>query len=682
MSFVVTAPPVLASAASDLGGIASMISEANAMAAVRTTALAPAAADEVSAAIAALFSSYARDYQTLSVQVTAFHVQFAQTLTNAGQLYAVVDVGNGVLLKTEQQVLGVINAPTQTLVGRPLIGDGTHGAPGTGQNGGAGGILWGNGGNGGSGAPGQPGGRGGDAGLFGHGGHGGVGGPGIAGAAGTAGLPGGNGANGGSGGIGGAGGAGGNGSKGLPGLGRLGNPGLDGGTGGNGGAGGSGGALEGGTGGIGGTGGSAIAFGNGGQGGAGGTGGDHSGGNGIGGKGGASGNGGNAGQVFGDGGTGGTGGAGGAGSGTKAGGTGSDGGHGGNATLIGNGGDGGAGGAGGAGSPAGAPGNGGTGGTGGVLFGQSDSSGPPGAAALAFPSLSSSVPILGPYEDLIANTVANLASIGNTWLADPAPFLQQYLANQFGYGQLTLTALTDATRDFAIGLAGIPPSLQSALQALAAGDVSGAVTDVLGAVVKVFVSGVDASDLSNILLLGPVGDLFPILSIPGAMSQNFTNVVMTVTDTTIAFSIDTTNLTGVMTFGLPLAMTLNAVGSPITTAIAFAESTTAFVSAVQAGNLQAAAAALVGAPANVANGFLNGEARLPLALPTSATGGIPVTVEVPVGGILAPLQPFQATAVIPVIGPVTVTLEGTPAGGIVPALVNYAPTQLAQAIAP
>lgn len=109
MSFVVTAPPVLASAASDLGGIASMISEANAMAAVRTTALAPAAADEVSAAIAALFSSYARDYQTLSVQVTAFHVQFAQTLTNAGQLYAVVDVGNGVLLKTEQQVLGVIH---------------------------------------------------------------------------------------------------------------------------------------------------------------------------------------------------------------------------------------------------------------------------------------------------------------------------------------------------------------------------------------------------------------------------------------------------------------------------------------------------------------------------------------------------------------------------------------------
>lgn len=619
MSFVLIAPEFVTAAAGDLTNLGSSISAANASAASATTQVLAAGADEVSARIAALFGGFGLEYQAISAQVAAYHQRFVQALSTGAGAYASAEAA-----AAEQIVLGVINAPTQALLGRPLIGDGAN-ATTPGGAGGAGGLLFGNGGAGAAGAPGQAGGPGGPAGLWGNGGPGGAGGNG-----GTT----------------------------------------------------ADGALEGGTGGIGGTGGSAIAFGNGGQGGAGGTGGDHSGGNGIGGKGGASGNGGNAGQVFGDGGTGGTGGAGGAGSGTKAGGTGSDGGHGGNATLIGNGGDGGAGGAGGAGSPAGAPGNGGTGGTGGVLFGQSGSSGPPGAAALAFPSLSSSVPILGPYEDLIANTVANLASIGNTWLADPAPFLQQYLANQFGYGQLTLTALTDATRDFAIGLAGIPPSLQSALQALAAGDVSGAVTDVLGAVVKVFVSGVDASDLSNILLLGPVGDLFPILSIPGAMSQNFTNVVMTVTDTTIAFSIDTTNLTGVMTFGLPLAMTLNAVGSPITTAIAFAESTTAFVSAVQAGNLQAAAAALVGAPANVANGFLNGEARLPLALPTSATGGIPVTVEVPVGGILAPLQPFQATAVIPVIGPVTVTLEGTPAGGIVPALVNYAPTQLAQAIAP
>lgn len=45
------------------------------------------------------------------------------------------------------------------------------------------------------------------------------------------------------------------------------------------------------------------------------------------------------------------------------------------------------------------------------------------------------------------------------------------------------------------------------------GDVSGVVIDVLGVVVKVFVSGVDVSDLLNILLFGLVGDLFFILSI-------------------------------------------------------------------------------------------------------------------------------------------------------------------------
>ncbi|MBX9982432.1 MAG: hypothetical protein K2Z76_23030 [Mycobacterium gordonae] len=165
------------------------------------------------------------------------------------------------------------------------------------------------------------------------------------------------------------------------------------------------------------------------------------------------------------------------------------------------------------------------------------------------------------------------------------------------------------------------------------------------------------------------------------MSQNFTNVLKTVLDTNIAFTLDTATLTGAATVGLPLAMTLNAVGSPITTALAFADSASAIISALQAGNLPAAATALAGAPANIANGFLNGEAVLPLSLPLSATAGVPVTLDIPVGGILAPLLPLKAHVVAPVIGPVTVTLGGTPAGGIIPALLNYAPAQLANAIA-
>ncbi|MDD4867165.1 MAG: PecA family PE domain-processing aspartic protease [Mycobacterium sp.] len=100
--------------------------------------------------------------------------------------------------QAEQAVMSVINAPTNTLLGRPLIGNGTNGAAGTGQAGGPGGILWGNGGNGGSGTGAQTGGPGGAAGLFGDGGRGGTGGSSAYGGAGGIGgwLWGSNGANG------------------------------------------------------------------------------------------------------------------------------------------------------------------------------------------------------------------------------------------------------------------------------------------------------------------------------------------------------------------------------------------------------------------------------------------------------------------------------------------------------
>jgi PPE-repeat protein len=90
----------------------------------------------------------------------------------------------GGINQVRHDVLTVVNAPTEFLMGRPLIGPGTNGAAGTGQAGGPGGILWGNGGRGGSGAAGQAGGPGGPAGLIGNGGVGGTGGSGAYGGAG------------------------------------------------------------------------------------------------------------------------------------------------------------------------------------------------------------------------------------------------------------------------------------------------------------------------------------------------------------------------------------------------------------------------------------------------------------------------------------------------------------------
>jgi hypothetical protein len=158
MLYVITTPDLLAVVASDVAGIGSSLRAANAAAAAPTTAVAAAAADEVSAAIASLFAAYGRQYQALNAQAAAFHTQFVESLTGAGIAYAASEAASVTPLQLgEAVVLYVINFPTNVVLGRPLIGAGRNGAPRTGQAGGGGGLLWGNGGTGGSGAPGQPG---------------------------------------------------------------------------------------------------------------------------------------------------------------------------------------------------------------------------------------------------------------------------------------------------------------------------------------------------------------------------------------------------------------------------------------------------------------------------------------------------------------------------------------------
>ena len=66
MSFVIAVPEFLGAAATDLAGIGTTLSAANAAAAVPTTGIMAAAQDEVSAAVAALFSGHGQGYQALS----------------------------------------------------------------------------------------------------------------------------------------------------------------------------------------------------------------------------------------------------------------------------------------------------------------------------------------------------------------------------------------------------------------------------------------------------------------------------------------------------------------------------------------------------------------------------------------------------------------------------------------
>ncbi len=165
MSYVVLTPEMLSAAATDVAGIGSSLSAANAAATAPTTAVVAAAGDEVSAAIASLFSSHAQQFQVLSAQAAAFHDQFVQALTAGAGRYAATEAANASPLQTLLQLAQRLTlfSPVELSTGRPLIGDGTNGAPGTGQAGGGGGWLYGNGGNGGSGAPGMAGGAGGSA---------------------------------------------------------------------------------------------------------------------------------------------------------------------------------------------------------------------------------------------------------------------------------------------------------------------------------------------------------------------------------------------------------------------------------------------------------------------------------------------------------------------------------------
>ncbi|OBA70031.1 hypothetical protein A5641_13780 [Mycobacterium sp. 1554424.7] len=123
MSLLAVAPDWLTSAASDLEGIGSSVSAAHLAAAVPTTGVAAAAADEVSQAVAALFAGYGKEFQALGTRASAFEQQFVQALTAAAGSYLGAEEASASLL---QQV----NASTEALTGHPLIGTGA--AAGTG----------------------------------------------------------------------------------------------------------------------------------------------------------------------------------------------------------------------------------------------------------------------------------------------------------------------------------------------------------------------------------------------------------------------------------------------------------------------------------------------------------------------------------------------------------------------
>ncbi|ORV82718.1 hypothetical protein AWC11_02260 [Mycobacterium interjectum] len=381
-----------------------------------------------------------------------------------------------------------------------------------------------------------------------------------------------------------------------------------------------------------------------------------------------------------------------------------------------------------------------------------------GAAALVGGLNSFGATVAAPYQALVSNTATNLQAIGATFSANPFPFLhqlatnqigyaqtigssiatgvqnlpaelanlpatlqtgiqglatfnpgafvQQFVNNQLGYAQTVVTGLQNAGNDLVTGLSGLPASFQAAGQALAAGNVQGAVNAVAQGLENVVLPGFqgvsfDIGELGSptatplaITPLGPLGDLAPIFAIPGQMAQNFTNLLpagsipaqmaqnfTNVVDTLTNFGSTFNPGTLGITFGLPLQLVFDGIGAPANALSALNSSAQAFVTAVQTGDPMGAAAALIDAPANVVNGFLNGQTflSLPPLTTTVTSGGFPLldltaTAELPLGGLLTPLSPVTLGGGLGVV-------PGTPIGGLIPGLLSFG-SQLAAAITP
>jgi hypothetical protein len=113
MSDVTAVPGAISAAATHVAAIGSTVDAAHVTAAATTVSVVPAAADEVSSGIANLFSGFAKEYQTLAGQASAFQQQFVQHLHASAGSYSSAETVNAasLLQELEAAINGIAAAP-------------------------------------------------------------------------------------------------------------------------------------------------------------------------------------------------------------------------------------------------------------------------------------------------------------------------------------------------------------------------------------------------------------------------------------------------------------------------------------------------------------------------------------------------------------------------------------------
>ncbi|OBG57332.1 MULTISPECIES: PE-PPE domain-containing protein [unclassified Mycobacterium] len=100
MSFVITDPDAMATAADELQGLGSSLQATNAAVAGPTTSVLPPATDSVSVRVATMLDAHAQQYQAFSAQAELFHNQFVQTLITAKDAYAETEATNAAAMQS------------------------------------------------------------------------------------------------------------------------------------------------------------------------------------------------------------------------------------------------------------------------------------------------------------------------------------------------------------------------------------------------------------------------------------------------------------------------------------------------------------------------------------------------------------------------------------------------------
>ena len=142
MAYVSTAPAAIAAAASQLEGIGNSFAAESAAAAAPTTAVAPAASDEVSVLQASTYSTYGQLYQTVSADAQAIHQQFVNMLQSSSNSYHGAESANAAQAAANSAssgassaassaapttITGSISALTALLTGTPLVNNSLFG---------------------------------------------------------------------------------------------------------------------------------------------------------------------------------------------------------------------------------------------------------------------------------------------------------------------------------------------------------------------------------------------------------------------------------------------------------------------------------------------------------------------------------------------------------------------------